>query len=382
MSDFKFKITDEDKNTKARCGIFNTPHGPIYTPVFMPVGTKASIKTLSPEEVKKTGAEIILSNTYHLYLRPGEDLIKKMGGLHKWMNWDGPILTDSGGFQVFSLSGLKQGLKPLVKIKEDGVEFKSNIDGSLHFFTPEKVIQIQADIGADIIMAFDECVYAYASHEYAKDAMERTHRWAERCKKEHERIQKNKEAKQALFPIVQGGNHEDLRIESAKFMSALNLPGIAIGGVSVGETKKDMYQTVDIVEPYLPKDKPRYLMGVGSPEDLLEAIARGIDMFDCVMPTRNARHGAFWTNEGRFNIKTAEFKEDSEPLHKGCKCYSCANYSKSYIKHLFTEREIFALRLITIHNIHFLVNLMKKAQMHIKKGTFVDFKNKFLKKFL
>lgn len=309
-----------------------------------------------------------------------------MGGLHKWMNWDKPILTDSGGFQVFSLAAqkrfTKKSSKTMVRIKEDGVEFRSYIDGSKHFFTPEKVMQIQADLGADIIMAFDECAPGDSSHAYAKKAMDRTHRWAERCVKEHKKIQKNKKIKQALFPIVQGVIYDDLRIESTKFMANLDLPGIAIGGLSVGETKDEMYHTLDVIKNYFPEDKPRYLMGVGSPEDLLEAVERGIDMFDCVMATRNARHGTFWTKDGRFHLKNIKYKEVDQPLMKSCSCYTCKNYSKSYVRHLYMEKETFGLRLITIHNLHFLLDLMSNIRKNIKKGTFGSFKKRFLKRYL
>lgn len=381
MKEFKYEIKAEDNETHARCGVLDTPHGKIKTPVFMPVGTKATVKTLSPEELTEAGAEIILANTYHLYLRPGSDIVKRMGGLHKWMNWKKPILTDSGGFQVFSLA-TKDKLKPLVKIKENGVEFKSYIDGSKHFFTPEKAIQIQNELGADIIMAFDECAPAHSVHQYAKEAMKRTHQWAIQCKNEWARLQHLKPTRQALFPIVQGGIHNDLRIESTKFMADLDLPGIAIGGLSVGETKKDMYQILETINPFLPKNKPRYLMGVGTPEDLLEAISYGIDMFDCVMATRNARHGSFWTLDGKFHIKNSEFKYEDTPLMDKCKCYTCKNYTASYIRHLIIEKEMFGQRLVTIHNIHFLINLMEKAQNNIKKGTFNSFKKRFLKRFL
>jgi queuine tRNA-ribosyltransferase len=382
MKDFNFEIKSNDKTTEARTGILNTPHGQIQTPVFMPVGTKATVKTLSPEEIKATKSQIILANTYHLYLRPGHETVKKMGGLHKWMNWDGPILTDSGGFQVFSLAANKRGsLKPLVKIRQDGVEFKSYLDGSTHFFTPEKAIQIQHDLGADIIMAFDECAPAHSIYSYAKEAMERTHRWAKQCIKEHKKLQDKSGARQTLFPIVQGGIHDDLRIESTKFMADLDLPGIAIGGLSVGESKKEMYHTLEVINPYLPKQKARYLMGVGTPDDLLVAISHGIDMFDCVLATRNARHGSFWTKDGRFHIKNAEYKEDPEPLMKGCCCYTCKNYSRSYVRHLIMENEMFGQRLVTIHNVNFLNCLMNKARMHIEQGTYETFMKRFLKRF-
>ena len=385
MESFKFKIVAKDKDTSARVSEFSTPHGKLNLPTFMPVGTRATVKTLSPEELNAINADIILANTYHLYLRPGNDTIKKMGGLHKWMNWNKPILTDSGGFQVFSLAQQrleKESKKRMVRIKEDGVEFRSYIDGSRHFFTPENVMQIQSDLGADIIMAFDECAPGDSTHAYATKAMNRTHRWAIRCKKEHNKLQRTKKVKQALFPIIQGGIYDDLRIESAKFMAKLDLPGIAIGGLSVGETKSQMYHTLDVIEEHLPKNKPRYLMGVGSPEDLLEAVSRGIDMFDCVMATRNARHGSFWTKDGRFHLRNSDYKETEEPLMKGCKCYACKHYSTSYIRHLYMEKETFGMRLITIHNLHFLLDLMSKIRMHIKKGTFSAFKKRFLKRYL
>ncbi len=385
MNDFKFSIKHTDENTKARVSEFETPHGKINMPVYMPVGTLATVKTLSPEELEEIDAEIILANTYHLYLRPGHKTVKKMGGLHKWMNWQRPVLTDSGGFQVFSLAQKKghnkTEKKTLVKIKEDGVEFHSHLDGSRHFFTPEKVMQIQSDLGADIIMTFDECAPSNASRQYIKEAMERTHRWAVQCKKEHEKIQAKREIKQALFPIIQGGIHKDLRVKSAKFMADLDLPGIAIGGLSVGETKENMYKILDAIREHLPENKPRYLMGVGSPDDLLEAISHGIDMFDCVMATRNARHGSFWTKDGRFHVKNSEYKEDPNPLMKSCSCYTCKNFSKSYVRHLFMEQEMFGLRLLTIHNVYFLIDLMRKIRTHIQKGTFLSFKENFLERF-
>jgi len=386
MEGFKYTIKCKDKNTNARTSVFSTPHGDIKCPIFMPVGTKATVKTLSPDEIKETGADIILANNYHLFLRPGTKFIEKMGGLHKWMNWDKPILTDSGGFQVFSLAKekrfTKDTAKKLVKIKEDGVEFSSHIDGSKHFFTPENVMQMQSEIGADIIMAFDECADAGSNHTYAESAMDRTHRWVKRCVKEYNKIQKKRKKKQALFPIIQGGIHDDLRINSTKFMAKLDLPGIAIGGLSVGETKEEMYHILDVIKNHLPDDRPRYLMGVGSPDDLLEGVERGIDMFDCVMATRNARHGSFWTNDGKNQIKNSAYKESQSPLMKGCKCYSCKNFSASYIRHLFIEKEMLGLRLLTIHNVHFLIDLMKKIRENIEKGTFSKFKKTFLKKFM
>jgi len=383
---FEFRIKHSEQKTLARTGIFKTPHGEIKTPAFMPVGTKATVKTLSSQDLENLGTDIILANTYHLFLRPGEKIVKHGGGLHKWMNWKGPILTDSGGFQVFSLAREKgftknKDFKIKVKIDENGVEFSSFLDGSKHYLTPEKAIKIQHDLGADIIMAFDECAPANSSKKYLKEAMERTHNWAIRCKKEHEKLSKKQKNKQALFPIVQGGLYKDLRTESAKFINDLDLPGNAIGGLSVGESRKEMLKTIEIIIPHLDPKKPRYLMGVGTPEDLFECVERGIDMFDCVHPTRMARHGAFWTEKGRFSIKNNKFKKDKKPLQKECKCETCQNYSRSYLRHLIFENEILGLRLMTIHNLHFLLNLMTQIRKHIEKNTFATFKKNFLKKF-
>lgn len=351
----------------------------------MPVGTKATVKTLSPEELKTLGTEIILANTYHLHLRPGEKTIKNSGGLHKWMNWPRPILTDSGGFQVFSLEqekglGKNTPKKAGAKITEKGVEFKSHLDGSKHFITPEKAIRIQHDLGTDIIMAFDECAPAESTKTYFKEAMSRTHDWLARSKREHEKLNRLKSPKRALFGIVQGGTYKDLREESAKFTAAQNLPGNAIGGLAVGEKKKTMFKMIETVISHLPENKPRYLMGVGTPPDILEAVDRGIDMFDCVLPTRLARHGAFWTRTKLNHIKNQKFKNNKTPLDSACACYTCKNYSKSYIHHLMKESEIFGHRLLTIHNIHFLLNLMREIRTHINKGTFHSFKKTFLKK--
>jgi queuine tRNA-ribosyltransferase len=379
---FNFEI--ENTENTARTGTLKTPHGEIPTPIFMPVGTKASVKTLSNHELREINSKIILANTYHLYLRPGNKLIKEMGGLHKWMNWDKPILTDSGGFQVFSLAKKtrpikNQSIQATVKITEEGVEFKSHLDGSKHFFTPEYAMQIQADLGADIIMAFDECADADSSKEYFKKAMIRTHNWAIRSKNEHEKL--NKEKLQALFPIVQGGIFKDLRIESAKFINELDCPGNAIGGLSVGESKEIMYEMIETIIPYLSDLKPRYLMGVGTPEDIFEAIERGIDMFDCVHPTRMARHGAFWDNFGRHTIKNEKFKKDENPLMASCRCYACQNHSKSYIRHLFMENEILAQRLMSIHNLHFLIELTQKIREEILNNNFKNFKKDFFNNF-
>lgn len=377
---FHFKV--QKKSGLARTGMIKTSHGVIHTPVFMPVGTKGTVKTLSKDDLKKLKAEIILANTYHLYLRPGEKIIKKFKGLHKWMNWNRPILTDSGGYQVFSLAQEKGysvscPVKTTVKIDDNGVEFRSHIDGSKHYFTPEKAIKIQQDLGADIIMAFDECAPAESSKEYFREAMQRTHNWLLQCQKAHKKNAK----KQALFGIVQGGLYKDLRLESAKFVNNLNFVGNAIGGLSVGESKEKMLEMLEVVVPHLNPKKPRYLMGVGTPEDLLECVDRGIDMFDCVHPTRIARHGAFWTDEGHFSIRTKKFKTDKAPLQKNCQCETCKNYSRSYLRHLIFESEILGLRLMTIHNLHFLLNLMRKIRKHIEKNTFKKFKHNFLKKF-
>jgi len=353
----------------------------------MPVGTKASVKTLSQQELKDLDSQIILANTYHLYLRPGHELVREMGGLHKWMNWDRPILTDSGGFQVFSLaeknqhSPAKGGHSPGVKINDNGVEFKSHLDGSKHFFTPERAIQIQHDLGADIIMAFDECAPSTADKSYLRTAMQRTHEWAVRCKKEHERLLMQQEHQQCLFPIVQGGIHQDLREESAQFINDLDMPGNAIGGLAVGESKEEMYKNIEHVIPHLSDQKPRYLMGVGHPDDLLEAVDRGVDMFDCVHPTRIARHGAFWTENGSHSIRNEKYRLDPKPLQEGCTCQSCQNYSASYIRHLIFEGEILGLRLLSYHNLHFLAELMKNVRNSIIKGDFTEFKQEFLGKF-
>ncbi|MEK9133097.1 MAG: tRNA guanosine(34) transglycosylase Tgt [Patescibacteria group bacterium] len=363
---FEFNITAKDKG--ARTGVFKTPHGEIHTPVFMPCGTKGAVKTLTPDELKSLGCEIILGNTFHLMLRPGAELVSSMGGLHKWISWDRPMLTDSGGFQVFSLSELR-------KIDDTGVTFKSPIDGSSHFLSPEESIKIQEKLGADVIMAFDECPPATADKDCVRKAVERTHKWAIRSIKAHTR------ADQALFPIVQGGIYQDLRTESAKFIAGLDCKGIAIGGVAVGETKAEMMQAVETVMPFLPETRPRYLMGVGEPDDLLNAVARGVDMFDCVLPTRLARHGSFWTLEGRFGIDKSEFQKSSEPLQSGCACYTCRHFSKSYLRHLMLEKEILGHRLLTIHNLHFLLDLMRQIRENIARGTLESFSKNFLSTF-
>jgi queuine tRNA-ribosyltransferase len=341
---------------RARAGVFQTPHGELQTPVFAPVDTQASVKTLTPEHLKELGASLVLSNTYHLYLRPGDDLVAEMGGLHKFMCWPKPMLTDSGGFQVFSLVLTR-------KIDEDGVTFKSHIDGSTHRFTPEKSIAIQENLGADIIMAFDECSDPN-DHNYSRQAMERTHRWAERSFKAHTR------ADQALFGIVQGGIDPDLRATSAEFIAAMPFPGIAIGGLSVGETKEEMHRTLDIVTPLLPENKPRYLMGVGTPEDLINGIARGVDIFDCVLPTRLARHHAAFSSSGRLNLMNATYKRDPRPIDENCNCYTCRTFTRAYIRHLINAKELLAGTLISIHNLHALVQLVEDIRGYILEGSF------------
>ncbi|MEW8996827.1 MAG: tRNA guanosine(34) transglycosylase Tgt [Thermoanaerobacter sp.] len=369
MAAIKYRLIKKDSRTNARLGILETPHGVIETPVFMPVGTQATVKAMTPEELKEIGATIILSNTYHLYLRPGHKIIEKAGGLHRFMNWDRAILTDSGGFQIFSLSSLR-------KIKEEGVEFRSHIDGSKHFFTPEKVIEIQNALGSDIIMSFDECAPYPADYEYVKKSMELTIKWAERGKRAH----KNTE-KQALFGIVQGGTYEDLRKECAQRLVDMDFPGYSIGGLSVGEPKNVMYDIVDLTTEYLPEDKPRYLMGVGSPDDLIEGVIRGVDMFDCVLPTRIARNGTVFTSKGKLIVRDAPYAEDFSPLDEECDCYTCRNYSRAYIRHLFKANEILAARLATIHNLYFLIKLMERIREAIRQDRLLEFKKQFFKKY-
>ena len=365
----KYELIKESKETKARLGRIVTPHGEIETPVFMPVGTRATVKTMTPEEVKDLGAKIILSNTYHLYLKPGHDLVKEAGGLHRFMNWNGPILTDSGGFQVFSLGELR-------KIKEEGVEFRSHIDGSKHFISPETSIDIQNALGSDIMMCFDECVPYPADYEYAKQSMERTTRWAKRCKEHHKDWNT-----QALFGIVQGGMFRDLREQSAKDLVEMDFCGYAVGGLSVGEPMDVMCEVLDYTTPLLPRDKPRYLMGVGSPDYLFEAVIRGIDMADCVLPTRIARNGTAMTSHGKVVIRNGKYSRDFTPLDPECDCYTCRNYTRAYIRHLFNVDEILALRLTTIHNLYFLINLMERIREAIKEDRLLELKDEFYKKY-
>lgn len=366
----EYELIHECKQTGARRGILHTPHGDIDTPVFMPVGTQATVKSLTPEELKdEVNAKIILSNTYHLHLRPGEEIVKQAGGLHKFMNWDRAILTDCGGFQVFSLADLR-------KITEEGVEFKSHLDGSKMFFSPESVIQIENDLGADIIMAFDECVGYPAEYEYTKQSMQRTTRWAKRCILAH----KNTE-KQALFGIVQGGMYKDLREISAKDLVELDFPGYAIGGLSVGEPKDLMIDILNFTTQFLPKNKPRYLMGVGSPDYLLEAAMAGVDMCDCVLPTRIARNGTALTSKGKVVVRNATYEKDFTTLDDECDCYTCRNYTKAYIRHLIKAKEILGVRLLSIHNLKFLTNLMERVRIEIEHDNLLNFKNEFYKKY-
>ncbi len=351
---FEYEINA--KEGRARAGVLHTPHGDLQTPVFAPVGTQATVKTLTPEQLKELDASLLLSNTYHLYLRPGDELVAEMGGLHQFMQWPRPMLTDSGGFQVFSLAKTR-------KIDDEGVTFKSHIDGSRHRFTPEKSIAIQENLGADIIMAFDECSDPN-DHVYSQKAMERTHRWAERSLQAHQR------ADQALFGIVQGGVDPDLRATSAEFIASLPFPGIAIGGLSVGETKEEMHRTLDVVTPLLPENKPRYLMGVGTPEDLINGIARGVDIFDCVLPTRLARHHAAFSSTGRLNLMNATFSHDPRPIDESCDCYTCRTFTRAYIRHLIVAKELLAGTLISIHNLRALIRLVKDIRGFIVDGSF------------
>ena len=361
MKNFYLEILHVDKNSGARYGILHTPHGDVEVPMFMPVGTLATVKTLSPEELKEMGAGVILANTYHLSIRPGEDIVKKAGGLHKFMNYDGPILTDSGGFQVFSLADNR-------KISEEGVHFKNHLNGDKLFFSPERAIEIQEKLGADIIMSFDECIPYPASYQYAKRSTERTIRWAKRGLEAHKRED------QALFGIVQGGDYEDLRKMCAEALVEMDFPGYSIGGTSIGEPKEKCFEMVEYAVKYLPKDKPRYLMGVGSIDYLLGGIERGVDMFDCVLPTRLARHGALMTSNGRVNIKNEKYKEDFSSLDPNCDCYCCKNYTKAYLRHLYVADETFGKRLMSIHNIRFLIKLMEGAREAIKEDRFLEYK--------
>lgn len=366
----QFELLKKDTKTKARLGVLHLPHGDVLTPAFMPVGTQATVKTLTKEELEtEVMASIILSNTYHLYLRPGHELVKKAGGLHKFMNWDRNILTDSGGFQVFSLGDLRT-------ITEEGVEFRSHLDGSKHFISPEKSMEIQNALGSDIMMAFDECAAYGSSYQYVKNSMERTTRWAKRCKEYHTNVET-----QALFGIVQGGFFKDLREQSAKELIELDFPGYAIGGISVGEPKEDFLDILEHTTPLLPEDKPRYLMGVGSPDYLIEAAINGIDMCDCVLPTRIARNGTAFTRNGKVVVRNAEYAEDFSKLDSECDCYTCRNYSRSYIRHLIKCKEVLGARLLSIHNLRFLTKLMEDIRVAIKEDRLLEFRDDFYKKY-
>ena len=369
MSAIRYEHIKSCKQTGARLGIVHTPHGSFETPTFMPVGTMATVKTMSPEDLTQLGAGIILSNTYHLWLRPGHDIIKEAGGLHKFMNWDKPILTDSGGFQVFSLSKFRD-------IKEEGVHFRNHINGDKLFLSPEKAMEIQNALGSDIMMAFDECPPYPAEEKYMRDSVERTTRWAERCLTAHERSHD-----QGLFGIVQGGEYEALRKQSAKDLVAMDFPGYAVGGLSVGEPKDVMNRVLEFTTPWLPTDKPRYLMGVGSPDSLIDGAIRGIDMFDCVLPTRIARNGTLMTSQGRLVVKNAKYARDFGPMDPNCDCHVCKNYSRAYIRHLIKCEETYGIRLTTYHNLHFLINLMRQVRQAIKEDRLGDFREEFFEQY-
>ncbi|MBM0064188.1 tRNA guanosine(34) transglycosylase Tgt [Alkalicoccobacillus gibsonii] len=369
MTAIRYEHIKTCKQSGARLGRVHTPHGTFETPMFMPVGTLATVKTMSPEDLHRMDAQIILSNTYHLWLRPGHEIIREAGGLHKFMNWDRPILTDSGGFQVFSLSNLR-------KITEEGVEFRNHLNGAKLFLSPEGAMEIQNALGSDIMMAFDECPPFPAEHDYMKKSVERTSRWAERCLEAHARPQD-----QGLFGIVQGGEYEDLRKQSARDLVSLDFPGYAIGGLSVGEPKDVMNRALEFTTPLLPFDKPRYLMGVGSPDSLIDGAIRGIDMFDCVLPTRIARNGTCMTSNGRLVVRNAKYARDFGPLDENCSCHVCQNYSRAYIRHLIKCEETFGFRLTTYHNLHFLLNLMVDVRQAIMEDRLLDFKEEFFEQY-
>ncbi len=359
-----YELIKTCKQSGARLGRLHTPHGVIETPCYMPVGTQATVKAILPRDLKEIGAQIVLSNTYHLYLRPGHALVEEAGGLHAFMGWDRPILTDSGGFQVFSLAKLNE-------ITEDGVWFRSHMDGSRHFFSPELVMEIEQALGADIVMCFDECAPYPSDYEYTKKAMERTHRWAERCKAAHHRPD------QALFGIVQGGMYHDLRRESVETLKDMDFPGYGIGGLSVGEPKPMMYEMLENITPHMPADKPRYLMGVGSPDCLIESVIRGVDMFDCVLQTRTARNGLALTRFGKRMLRNKEFERDFAPIEEGCGCYTCRNFSRAYIRHLIKAKEILAAQLITIHNLYFTLELMREIRQAIMEDRLLDLRREW-----
>ena len=363
-----FELLHTCKQSGARLGVLHTPHGDIPTPIYMPVGTQATVKAMTPREMEEINAKIILSNTYHLHLRPGEDIVREAGGLHRFMDWNHPILTDSGGFQVFSLSELR-------KITEEGAAFRSHLDGSKQFISPEISMDIQQALGADIAMAFDVCSAYPCDHRTAQEAMHRTHRWAQRCKKHHTR------SDQALFGIVQGAFYDDLRIESAKTLADMDFPGYGIGGLSVGEPKPIMYEMLEKIEPYLPKHKPRYLMGVGTPDCFLEGVLRGVDMFDCVLATRIARNGTCFTRNGRLVVRNAAYARDFTPIEQDCDCYACRHFTRAYVRHLLKAEEITGARLTSIHNLRFLIRMMEEIRQAIQEDRFLDYRKEFYEKY-
>ena len=361
---FKFTLTHSDNRTRARLGLLTTPHGSMETPLFMPVGTQAAVKALTPEEIYEAGGRIILANAYHLFLRPGVELVKKMGGLHRFMHWDGSILTDSGGFQIYSLAGLR-------KISEEGVRFRSHLDGSMHFLTPEMAVEIQENVGADIMMCLDECIGYPATRQEAEESMLITLRWARRCRL----VKKNLD--QALFGIVQGGMYSELRTRSVEATCEIGFDGYALGGVSVGEPKNMMMEILEHTLHQLPAGSPRYVMGVGAPEDLVECVALGADMFDCVLPTRGARNGLLFTRRGRLSIKNARYADDESPVDEQCHCYTCQHYSRSYLRHLYQAKEILAMRLNTLHNVFYIFELMQGIRQAINEGRYAEFRREF-----
>ena len=365
---FSYEVKHVCKQSGARLGVLHTPHGDIPTPIYMPVGTAACVKAMTPREMEEIGTKILLSNTYHLHLRPGEQLVREAGGLHNFMGWHGPILTDSGGFQVFSLAGIR-------KIKEEGVTFQSHLDGSRHFIGPEESMDIQQALGSDIAMAFDVCSAYPCDWETAKKNMEITHRWAERCKKHHTRED------QALFGIVQGAFYKDLRVESAKALAEMDFPGYGIGGLSVGEPKPIMYEMLEEIMPFMPQDKPRYLMGVGTPDCFIEGVLRGVDMFDCVLATRIARNGSVLTSKGRVVVKNGKYSHDFSPLDEACDCYACKNFTRAYIRHLFNAKEITGGRLASIHNLRFLIHMMEEIREAIAEDRFLDYRREFYERY-
>ncbi len=371
-----FRFETQATAGPARTGVFHTPHGPVETPAFMPVGTQATVKALDPDELKSAGVSMLLANAYHLHLRPGDDVVRDAGGLHEFMRWDGPILTDSGGFQVFSLA-------KLCTVTEEGVEFRSHIDGSTRRFTPESVMRIERNLGADVIMQFDHVIPGQSDAANSRDASERSLRWLARCRTEHDRLaRENPNREQALFPIVQGGIHSDLRREAARSITDMgDWHGFGIGGLSVGEEKPAMYEMIEVVDQALPRDRPRYLMGVGFPADLIEAVRRGVDLFDCVAPTRMGRNGTAFVPDGRINVRNAELKADNRPLDESCGCPTCTRFSRAYLRHLFTSDEMLGPRLLSLHNVHFLVRLMRAARETIRDGTFDAWSRDWLQRY-